>query len=96
MVKKSLVLISLFLLGFVLGLKADKFGFNSLGFKKNLDKEIGGLKQSIIHFGESFQSDGVISGIFGSIVVFFGNWAEWLFLAYVIIVVVRMIIIYFR
>ncbi|MFA8342965.1 MAG: hypothetical protein ACEPO8_08360 [Rhodothermaceae bacterium] len=96
MIRKSLLLITLFLLGFVFGLKADKFGFNSLAFKKGLDKEINNIKHSIVVFGESLRSDGMIGDGVGSLIVFIGNWAEWLFLLYVVLVMIRMIIIYFR
>ena len=95
MLKKILLLIILFGLGFVFGLKADKFGFNSLGVKKGLDSEIASMKQSIVLFGESF-SDGFFSVIFGNVIIFVGTYAEWLFLLYVIIVVIRMIIVYLR
>jgi len=96
MFRKSLVLFTLFLLGFVFGLKAEEFGFNSLAFKQGLDREINNMKQAIVTFGESFQYGGMLGSAFGTLVVFIGNWAEWLFLFYVILVLIRMIIFYFR
>lgn len=95
-IRKSFALFLIFFLGFFFGVKADKYGFNNLGLKKNIDMEMQKVKESVITFGESLSDDGFFLEIIGGIIVFIGMWAEWLFLLYIIIVAFRLIIVYLR